>query len=338
MALTIDISSASGSDVKPGPCRPTKAKYAWREVDRRDPPKRAASQRIADFNEIYSLFDEATVREQASRCIQCAEPGCVTGCPLSNRIPEWLALAAEGDFLGAAEISLSTSNMPEICSRVCPQERLCEGSCILNGRSDPVCIGAVEKFINEYALARSAAEGSPPEPNGFAVAVVGSGPGGMACADELAKLGYAVTIFEAQASAGGLLVNGIPSFKLEKSVVERRLGVLRPRGVVFRLGVQVGKHISLRELLDSYDAVFLGIGAQKAKELEIPGSELKGIFQSLPFLIQKNVPISLQTPPIDVRGKRVVVLGGGDTAMDCLRTAIRCGATEARSEEHTSEL
>jgi glutamate synthase (NADPH/NADH) small chain len=307
-----------------------KARRAWCEVERTGPPKRSAEQRVGDFHEIYDLFDEATVREQASRCIQCPQPSCVAGCPLSNRIPEWLALAAEGDFLGAAEISRSTSNMPEICSRVCPQERLCEGGCILNGRSEAVCIGAIEKFINEYALSHGAADVNPVPWNGSRVAVVGSGPGGLACADELAKIGYAVTVFESLHLPGGLLVNGIPSFKLEKSIVERRVNLLRRRGVDFRLGFEVGKDVSFGKLLEDFGAVFLGIGAQKAKALDIPGAELKGVHQSLPFLIQKNVPVPLDTPPITVQGKRVAVLGGGDTAMDCLRTAIRCGATEAR--------
>jgi glutamate synthase (NADPH/NADH) small chain len=313
-------------------CAPEKkrvAKRTWAEVDRADPPKRAAEERVADFHEIYSLHDEKTIREQASRCVQCHKPNCVEGCPLHNRIPEWLALAAEGDFLGAAEISRSTSNMPEICSRVCPQERLCEGLCILSSRSEPICIGAIEKFINEYALARGAAEVTVAPPNGFAVAVVGSGPGGMACADELAKLGYAVTVFESQLLPGGLLVNGIPAFKLEKSIVERRINLLQRRGVIFKLGVTVGKDICLKELLEQFGAVFLGIGAQKAKALDIPGAELKGVHQALPFLIQKNSALPLEIPEIDVKGKRVVVLGGGDTAMDCLRTAIRCGALEA---------
>jgi glutamate synthase (NADPH) small chain len=305
------------------------AKRVWAEVDRVDPPKRPAECRVADFHEIYSLHDEKTVREQASRCVQCHKPNCVEGCPLHNRIPEWLALVAEGDFLGAAEISQSTSNMPEICSRVCPQERLCEGSCILSSRSEPICVGAIEKFINEYALARGAAKVTVAPANGFNVAVVGSGPGGMACADEMAKLGYAVTILESQLLPGGLLVNGIPAFKLEKSIVERRLNLLRRRGVVFKLGVTVGKDLSLKDLLEDFDAVFLGIGAQKAKELDIPGSKLKGVHQALPFLIQKNSALPLEIPDIDVKGKRVVVLGGGDTAMDCLRTAIRCGALEA---------
>lgn len=305
------------------------AKLAWREVLRAAPPKRPASERINDFREIYSLYDEATVRAQASRCIQCPKPLCMTGCPLANRIPEWLALAAEGQFLEAATLSRSTSNMPELCSRVCPQERLCEGACILNARSDPVAIGAIERFINEYAFAHGAVHGAMAQPNGLRVAVVGSGPGGMACADELAKRGYAVTIFESQAQGGGLLVNGIPSFKLEKHLVERRFDILRERGVVMRTDTTVGRDASLGQLRREFDAVFLGMGAQQAKPLDIPGEDLRGVFPALPFLIQKNVDTPTDLPSIDVEGKRVAVLGGGDTAMDCLRTALRCGAREA---------
>ncbi len=305
------------------------ARYAWREVPRSDPPKRPADDRITDFHEIYSLFDEATIREQASRCVQCASPACVQGCPLHNHIPEWLGLAAEGRFLEAAEISRATSNMPEICPRVCPQERLCEGSCVIHDPAGAICIGAIEKFINEYAFAHGAVPTSRPPRNGLRVAIAGSGPGGLACADELMKLGYAVTIFESQELPGGLLMNGIPAFKLEKSVVERRVNILRQSGVEFRLGVTIGKDVDLQNLLKNFDAVFLGIGAQKAKELGVPGSDLKGIEQSLPFLTQKNVPTAMELPPIAVEGKRVVVVGGGDTAMDCLRTAVRCGAAEA---------
>jgi glutamate synthase (NADPH) small chain len=304
-------------------------KHNWRYIARESPPKRAASERICDFDEIYGLFDEATARAQASRCINCSDPACVTnGCPLANRIPEWLALTAEGRFLDAAALSRSTSNMPEICSRVCPQDRLCESACILNARSEPVSIGAVEKFINEYAFAHEALDAGVPPSNGFKVAVVGSGPGGMACADELAKLGYAVTIFEAQTRPGGLLVNGIPSFKLEKRIVDRRFGLLRRRGVSIRCGMTVGRDIPLSSLREKFDAVYLAIGAQKPKELDIPGADLQGVFHALPFLIQKNVGTT-DASPIEVRGKRVAVLGGGDTAMDCLRTAIRCGAREA---------
>jgi glutamate synthase (NADPH/NADH) small chain len=304
-------------------------KHNWRYIARETPPKRAASERVCDFDEIYGLFDEATARAQASRCINCPDPLCVkSGCPLANRIPEWLALTAEGRFLEAAAVSQSTSNMPEICSRVCPQDRLCESACILNARSEPVSIGAVEKFINEYAFAHEELDAAITQPNGFKIAVVGSGPGGMACADELAKLGYAVTIFEAQTRPGGLLVNGIPSFKLEKRIVERRFDLLRRRGVAVRCGVTVGRDISLSSLRENFDAVYLAIGAQKPKELDIPGADLRGVFHALPFLIQKNLETSTDSP-IEVRGKRIAVLGGGDTAMDCLRTAIRCGAREA---------
>jgi glutamate synthase (NADPH/NADH) small chain len=303
--------------------------YVWREIDRVEPPKRPATERAVDFHEIYSLLDETTVREQASRCIQCPQPSCREGCPLANRIPEWLALAAEGRFLEAAEISQATSNMPEICSRVCPQEKLCEGACILVGHAEPICIGAIEKFINEYSFAHCCDVPVVAPANGKRVAVVGSGPGGLACADELAKLGYAVTIFESQTQPGGLLLNGIPGFKLEKSVVERRVNILRRRGVKFETGVTVGGIVTLGELRKDFHAVFLGVGAQKAKPLDISGAELCGVQAALPFLIQRNSPMPLELPIVEVAGKRVVVLGGGDTAMDCLRTAIRAGAAES---------
>jgi glutamate synthase (NADPH/NADH) small chain len=284
--------------------------------------------RVADFLEITTGFDETTAREQARRCIQCPKPTCVEGCPLHNRIPEWLTLTAEGHFLEAAELSRSTSNLPEVCSRICPQERLCEGNCILNGCSEPVSIGAIERFINEYALAHESFTSLGAPPNGRKVAVIGSGPGGIACADELSREGYGVTIFEAQLIPGGLLVNGIPAFKLDKTVVDRRIRLLEKRGVKFKMGIRVGHDISLAQLRTDFDAVFLGIGAYEAKPLGIPGSDLKGVVQALPFLIEKNVNLPLDVPSIEVKGKSVVVLGGGDTAMDCLRTAVRCGARE----------
>jgi len=305
------------------------SKYAWAELERNDPPKRSATQRVADFLEVYGDFDEETAREQAARCIQCAHPACVAACPLSNHIPEWLALTAEGHFLEAAELSQMTSNMPEICGRICPQDRLCEGSCIIDGKAEPVSIGAIERFINEYAFRHGAVRPVTAPPNGFSVAVVGSGPAGLACADELAKLGYSVTVFEAMPIPGGLLVNGIPAFKLEKTVIDRRIQLLKQRGVQFQMGVHIGRDLSLKDLLLDFDAVFLGIGAQQAKPLDVPGADHKGVYQALPFLIQKNVAFRFDIPEIDVKGKRVVVLGGGDTAMDCLRTSIRCGAAEA---------
>ena len=306
------------------------SKYAWRTIARAAPPKRVAADRIGDFREIYGDYDEQAVRAQASRCIQCPNPLCREGCPLANRIPEWLALAAQGQFLEAAAVSRSTSNLPEVCSRVCPQERLCEGACILNCRTEPVAIGAIERFINDYAFRHHAVEIFRAPPNGRSAAVVGSGPGGLACADELAQLGYAVTVFESQIVPGGLLVNGIPAFKLEKSIVERRIDLLAKSGIQFRLGVQVGRDLGLEELRRDYDAVFLAVGAQLAKPLDIPGAELAGVVPALPFLIQKNVAQELVSlAPIEVAGRRVVVLGGGDTAMDCLRTALRGGAHSA---------
>ena len=302
---------------------------AWREIDRVDPPKRSASERATDFHEIYSLLDEATVRAQASRCIQCPQPSCREGCPLANRIPDWLALAAEGKFLEAAEISQSTSNMPEICSRVCPQEKLCEGSCILVGHAEPICIGAIEKFINEYAFAHGDDLVKAPPANGRRVALVGSGPGSLACADELAKRGYAVTIFDSALVPGGLLVNGTPAFKMERSIIQRRIEILQKRGVVFRLGVKLGESLTFGQLRKGFDAVFLGFDSRKAKPLKIPGADLQGVTQALPFILQKITSVPLDLPPIEVSGKRVLVLGAGDTAMDCLRTAIRYGAHEA---------
>jgi glutamate synthase (NADPH/NADH) small chain len=313
----------------PPQLQPQTAKYAWSTIGRASPPKRTADERVADYREIYREFDENTVRAQAARCIQCPNAGCVQACPLNNRIPEWLALTAAGDFLGAAALSRSTSNMPEICSRVCPQEKLCEGSCILTSKTDAVAIGAVERFINEYAFRHGVTELVQAPANGRRVAVIGSGPGGLSAADELAKLGYGVTVFESQMIPGGLLVNGIPAFKLEKHVVERRIDFLARRGVEFKLGVRAGWDVSLESLREKYDAVFLGVGAQKPKPLDIPGANLRGIVDALPFLIPKNVDSPLaEGAAVDVRGKRVVVLGGGDTAMDCLRTALRAGASE----------
>ncbi|MGD1032108.1 MAG: NAD(P)-dependent oxidoreductase [Opitutaceae bacterium] len=305
------------------------SKYAWSLIAREAPPKRAPSERINDTREIYLTYDEEAVRAQASRCIQCPYPGCVQACPLGNRIPEWLALAAAGDFLGAAEISRSTSNLPEICSRICPQERLCESGCILCGPSEPVAIGAIERFINDYALNHGAVPAVPGYPNGLKAAVVGSGPGGLACADQLAGQGFAVTVFDSQARPGGLLASGIPEFKLDRALVERRIEMLKGRGVEFRLGVRVGQDLSLRELQEQFDAVFLAFGAQRAKPLNIPGADLDGVIQALPFLIGADMGPPARELPVPVKDKRVVVLGGGDTAMDCLRLAIRGGARDA---------
>jgi glutamate synthase (NADPH/NADH) small chain len=304
-------------------------KYAWREQAHKGLPKRSASERVADFLEIYGLYDEATAREQASRCIQCPNPSCVTGCPLCNPIPQWMLLTAEGRFLDAAAVLGTATNMAEICARVCPTDRLCEGSCILNGVSEPVPIGALEQFLAEYAFAHGQVDASTAPPNGLRVAVMGSGPGGLACADELARRGYAVTVFDSALVPGGLLVNGIPAFKVERSIVQRRVDILQKRGVIFRLGVKLDDNLTFGELRTGFDAVFLGFDSRKARPLEIPGADLQGVVQALPFILQKITPVPLDLPPIEVAGKRVLVVGAGDTAMDCLRTAIRCGAREA---------
>lgn len=303
--------------------------HAWFEVSRSAPPKRAAAERVDDFHDIYGCYDEETAQEQASRCLQCPEPLCVTGCPVGSRIPEWMLLTAEGQFIEAAAICRSANNMPEVCSRVCPQDRLCEAACILQGRAEPVAIGAIERFINEYAFSHGAVDANAVPPNGLRVAVIGSGPVGMACADELAKRGYGVTVFEAKSVAGGLLIDGIPAFKLERSVVERRIELLKKRGIVFRVGVKVGKDITLNELRAGFDAVFLGFGAQRARRLEIPGASLKGVVLALPFILQANTDAPLDIPSLATYGKRIVVLGAGDTAMDCLRSAIRSHAGAA---------
>jgi glutamate synthase (NADPH/NADH) small chain len=313
---------STNSPVKP-------PKYTWAEVSRVNPAKRPAKDRVKDYEEVYSVFDEATVRAQASRCVECATAFCRTGCPLANRIPEWMHLTAEGRFIEAARLSQSTNTMPEICARVCPQEKQCESMCALNEKCEPVSIGAIEMFINEYAFAHGGVDAKPARPNGMSVAMVGAGPASMACADLLARRGYRVVIYESKPFAGGLLIYGIPAFKLDKSVVDRRVAVLEKRGVIFRTNTTVGRDVTLKQLMETHDAVFLGMGAQKAKPLDVPGANLKGIYDALPFLQEKNLGPESGLPAIPVQGKRVAVLGGGDSAMDCLRSAIRAGALSA---------
>ncbi len=289
-------------------------------------PKRPPNERVADFCEATLTYSPEQAAAEASRCVECAKPPCVKACPLHNPIMDWLVLTAESRFVEAAHLSRTTSNMPEVCGRICPQDRLCEDACIVGVKHDPVAIGAIEKFINEYAFA---AEGFPlPEvaaPSGRRVAVVGSGPAGLACAEELVRRGHHVTVYEAQPRPGGLLRYGIPGFKLDPSVVERRAEYLERLGVEFICGTRVGDDVTLEELLGGgFHAVFLGTGATVPKRPAMPGMELDGIEDALPFLIRNN---DAQGEPDDLSGVRVVVLGGGDTAMDCLRTARRLGAS-----------
>ncbi len=307
----------------------------WSKRVRIEAGKRLPEERVRDFRETYLEYAaEDAVMLEAQRCLECKEPSCEGACPLGNRILDWLRLTAEGKFLEAATVSRQTSNMPEICGRVCPHDRLCEEGCILVQKHQPVSIGAIERFINEYAFR---VEGLPhpvlPAPSGFRVAIVGSGPAGLACADELAKMGHRVTVFEAWLAPGGLLVYGIPGFKLEKHVVERRIRYLETLGVEFMCNTRIGVDRSIDDLFrEGYHAVFLGTGSQKAKSPHIEGDRLDGVLEALPFLIRNNTQPKLLPPGFPERdelgGKRVVVLGGGDTAMDCLRTAVRLGAAK----------
>jgi glutamate synthase (NADPH) small chain len=303
------------------------------KLPRIDPPTRSAEERKRDFCEVYLGYDPDSAIREAQRCVECKDPPCEEVCPLHNRIKDWLVLAADGKLLQAAAFSRLTSNMPEICGRICPQDRLCESDCIIGVKNRPVAIGAVERFINEYAFERL---GRIPGPRrawrmGIRVAVVGAGPAGLACAEELIKRGYGVTVFEAMPHPGGLLVYGIPGFKLEKWVVERRVKYLEGLGVEFRCNTKVGSELSLDELFgQGYHAVFIGIGAQKTKNPKIPGMDCRGVHVALPFLIRNNLDPDLlpdgQWSKDDLGGKLVTVFGGGDTAMDCLRTSVRIGA------------
>jgi len=289
-------------------------------------PKRPPQERIRDFGEVTLTYTPEQAVAEASRCVECTKPPCVKACPLRNPIKDWLVLTAQERFIEAAHLSRTTSAMPEICGRICPQDRLCEEACIVGVKHAPVAIGAIEKFINEYAIAR---EGLPlpavAAPSGHRVAVVGSGPAGLACAEELVKRGHHVTVYEASPRPGGLLRYGIPGFKLEKPVVERRTEYLARLGVEFVCGTRVGTDLTLEELrAGGFDAVYLATGATTPKRPALPGMELEGIVDALPFLIRNNVEEG--EPEDDLTGRRVVVLGGGDTAMDCLRTARRLGA------------
>jgi glutamate synthase (NADPH) small chain len=314
------------------------SKYAWRDVARQGLPKRSATERAADFLEIYGPFDEATAREQASRCILCPNPSCVSGCPLCNPIPEWMQLTAEGRFLEAAGVLGSVTNMAEICARLCPSDHLCEGACLLDSVTEPVSIRALEQFLVEYGFAHGQVNTATAPPNGRSVAIAGSGAGGLACAEELARRGYRVTVIDSEVMPGGLLVDGVPAFKLDHSLVQRRIDLLKKLGVIFRLGIGSWKTLVLSQLRAEFDAVFLCFDWRAARPLQIPGAQLKGVVQAVPFLLQKKTPISLELPPIDVAGKRVTVLGGGDTAIDCLRAAIRYGASEALCVYRREEL
>lgn len=302
------------------------------EVPRQDPGKRPVDERIREFAEIYGQFDVLSVASQAERCIACGNPYCEWKCPVHNYIPNWLKLIAEGNLEHAAELSSQTNTLPEICGRVCPQDRLCEGACTLNDGFGAVTIGAIEKFITDTALENGwRPDISKVRKTGKRVAIVGAGPAGLGCADVLVRNGVEPVVFDRYQEIGGLLTFGIPEFKLEKSVVRRRREVLEGMGIRFELGVDIGSDIPFQQLLDDYDAVFLGMGTYKYMKGGFPGEELPGVHEALPYLIstvRHNLGMREEGEElVSMDGERVVVLGGGDTAMDCSRTAIRQNAT-----------
>jgi glutamate synthase (NADPH/NADH) small chain len=306
-------------------------------VPQQAPEKREVAVRRADFAEIYQDFDTPRAGVQASRCSQCGVPFCQIHCPLSNNIPDWLKLTAEGRLEEAYDVSSATNNFPEICGRICPQDRLCEGNCVIEKGFESVTIGAVERFITDTAFERGWVKpASPRRERGISVGIIGAGPGGLAAADQLRKLGYEVHVYDRYDRAGGLLIYGIPGFKLEKDIVLRRWKLLEEGGVVFHLGVDVGTDVTLAELRARHSAVLIATGVYKARDIGGPGSGLAGIVPALAYLTASNrqglgesVP-DFASGTLDAKGRNVVVIGGGDTAMDCVRTAVRQGARSVK--------
>ncbi len=301
------------------------------DVKQETPVKRSTDNRKGDFNEIYGEFITEKAKEQSSRCSQCGVPFCQIHCPLSNNIPDWLKLTAEGRLKEAYEISQSTNNMPEVCGRICPQDRLCEGNCVIEQSGHgTVTIGSVEKYINDTAWEKGWVKPIKIKKElKQSIGIIGAGPAGMACAEELRKSGYQVTIYDRYDRPGGLLIYGIPNFKLEKFVVERRTNLLKDSGIKFVQNFEVGKDKTLYQLKEKHDAILIATGVYKAREINIPGHNLKNIFPAMDFLTASNRKglgdkVKLfDDGTLNAENKDVVVIGGGDTAMDCVRTSIR---------------
>jgi len=305
--------------------------FQFIQVPRVDPDKKPARDRILEFREIYGKFDREMAASQADRCLHCGNPYCEWRCPVHNYIPNWLKLIAEGNIEKAAELSHQTNSLPEICGRVCPQDRLCEGACTLNDGFGAVTIGAIEKYISDTAFEKGwRPDLSHVTQTGKRVAIVGAGPAGLGCADVLARNGIKAVVYDRYEEIGGLLTFGIPEFKLEKDVVKKRRSIMEEMGIEFVLNTEVGKDIPFQQLIDEYDAVFLGMGTYTYMKGGFPGEDLPGVHEALPFLISNvNRCLGLEKSEadfIDMKEQRVVVLGGGDTAMDCNRTSIRQGA------------
>jgi glutamate synthase (NADPH/NADH) small chain len=308
------------------------------KVDKQTPIKREVENRVDDFDEIYEEFINEKAKEQSSRCSQCGIPFCQIHCPLHNNIPDWLKLTAEGRLKEANELAHSTNNMPEICGRICPQDRLCEGNCVIEQSGHgTVTIGSVEKYITDTAWEKNWIKPIKVEKElDQSVGIIGSGPAGLACAEELRKIGYKITIYDRYDRPGGLLIYGIPNFKLEKNVVERRTNLLKKSGINFIQSIEVGRDISFEEMQKKHDAVLIATGTYKAREVNLPGHNLKNIFPAMEFLTASNrkglgdAIKQFDNGTLNAENKNVVVIGGGDTAMDCVRTAIRQNAKSVK--------
>ena len=306
------------------------------KIDPENPTKRDAKARTGDFHEIYGEFITAKANEQASRCSQCGVPFCQTGCPLQNNIPDWLKMTAEGRLEEAYALSSATNSMPEICGRICPQDRLCEQACVIEQSGHgSVTIGAVERYITETAWENGWIQPIVPlQERPESVGIVGAGPGGMAAAEALRNKGYQVTIYDRYDRAGGLMIYGIPGFKLEKDVVARRVAHLEASGVKFVLNYEVGRDGNLADLRSTHDTVLIAMGVYKARALPCPGSNGAGVIEALDYLTTSNRSglgdkvAAFDDGSLNAKGKRIVVIGGGDTAMDCVRTAVRQGASK----------
>jgi glutamate synthase (NADPH/NADH) small chain len=301
------------------------------KIGQQTPPKREVGNRKEDFNEIYKEFINDKASEQSSRCSQCGVPFCQVHCPLSNNIPDWLKLTAEGRLKEAYELSQSTNNMPEVCGRICPQDRLCEGNCVIEQSGHgTVTIGSVEKYITDNAWEQGWVNPiKVKNEKNQSIGIIGAGPAGLAAAEQLRKSGYQITVYDRYDRAGGLMIYGIPNFKLEKFVVERRTKLLEEGGIKFVQNFEVGKDATLEQLRKKHDALLIATGVYKAREIDLPGKDLGNIFPAMEFLTASNKKglgdkVELfDNGTLNAEGKNIVVIGGGDTAMDCVRTSIR---------------